>query len=330
MNQNPYAPPQAGAPVELIGRKRWIAVVLALIAPPVGMLYVVRPVRALVYLAVGILLVPGTILYGLHGIGDPGVAAIALTSLWRLVGAIEAYRLARRWEGATLPWYSRPHTLVGVLATLWVVVGSLRAFVWEPFRIPAGSMQPTLRVGDHIYVDKRAYGWDVPLTERRIMRFGSPQRGDIAVFRYPPDPQLHYVFRVIGLPGEVVSYTEKKRLIIDGREQPANEDGPDISGLARYTENLGDVSHGILLDQSAPPLFPAPVQRDFPHHDQCRYGNAGLTCKVPVGHYFVMGDNRDNASDSRFWGFVPEDHFIGRARVIWYSRDQNRAGTKPQ
>lgn len=327
MSSNPYAPPRApsSALEERLRRRRWIAVLLALLAPPIAMLYVVRPLRALVYLAAGILIMPGAILAGVRGIADPGMLVFGGFLAWRLVGAVEGYRLAPRWHGAALPWFSRPVALVGFLAAGWLSIGALRAFVVEPFRIPAASMRPTLQVGDHILVSKTAYGWDIPLTHRRILRFGSPLRADVAVFRYPPDPNLNYVMRVVGLPGETIAYAGK-RLSINGREQPLVEEGAEQPDLQRYAERLGEVTHLILIDPTAPPLVASTAR-----NEQCRFDTQGFECKVPAEHYFVMGDNRDNASDSRYWGFVPEDHFIGRVSMIWYSeRASERAGKKVQ
>ena len=314
MTQNPYAPPLAGSGLaEPIVRKRWIAAVLGFLVPPIGMLYVVRPLRAVGYLAVAILLMPAGVLLGAKGIASAplviGVGGLA----WRVAGGVDAFRLARAWNGSTLPWYSRAPALAGFFAAGLLAIGSIRAFLYEPFRIPSGSMQPTLRVGDHILVKKYAYGWNVPFTSRRIARFATPRRGDVAVFRHPDDPSLHYVMRVIGLPGETVVYANK-RLRIDGREMPITQDGEEPP-LLRYKEQLGDVSHGILHDPSAPPE--GTFSRNFEG-------------RVPAQRYFVLGDNRDNASDSRYWGFVPEDSFVGPAFLIWHSEREGRAGSAVQ
>jgi len=120
-----------------------------------------------------------------------------------------------------LPWYSRAPALAAFFAVAWLSVLSLRAFIVEPFRIPSGAMEPTLKVGDHILVSKRSYGWDVPFTSRRIVHFAEPQRGDVAVFRYPVDPDVHYVMRVVGRPGDTIAYVNK-RLSVNNKEQATN------------------------------------------------------------------------------------------------------------
>jgi signal peptidase I len=335
MNQNPYATPQSTfeGSIEPVGRKGWVAVALGLIAPPIAMLYVARPVRALAYLAASILSLPTAVLLGAKGVAATGLVAGIASIVLSLVAAADGYRLARSWSGASLPWYSRPAALAAFLAAGWLSILSLRAFVAEPFRIPSGSMQPTLRIGDHILVSKTSYGWNVPLTGKRIVRFAAPERGDVAVFRYPPDPGLHYVMRVVGLPGDTVTYTDK-RLSLNRKEQPLHEVGletiVDAQGightLVQYQETLDSVTHAILLEPSTPPYERNGV-REFAGRENCRYRDASFECRVPADHYFVMGDNRDNASDSRYWGFVPEENFVGRAFLVWYSvRHPDRAG----
>lgn len=331
MSQDPYATPKAASSIagsESRLRTRWIAVLLSFLLPPIGMLYVVRPIRALVYLAVAVLIFLGGVGLGIKGFAEPALVTGLGGLIWRLAGAVDGYRLAPLWAGGALPWYSRPPALILFFIAAVLSILSLRAFLIEPFRIPASSMRPTLQVGDHILVDKTSYGWDVPLTDRRFLHFAGPRRGDVAVFRFPQDRSLYYIMRVVGLPGETVAYTDK-RLRINDREVRTSEDGSEImrgGKLLRYEERLDDVSHGILLDPDAPPFVRTAV-RDFPGKDHCRYNDAGFACKVPAGHYFVMGDNRDNASDSRYWGFVPEHDFIGRALLIWYSPNPERAGT---
>jgi signal peptidase I len=316
MSQNPYAAPQsAPAGPEPARRQRWVAVLLALLAPPIAMLYVVRPLRAIAYLVVGVLMYPATVMASLAGLGNPLIFVLLAVLGWRLVGAIDGYRLASKWNGEGLPWYARAPALTAFLVAGWLSIAACRAFVVQPFKIPSASMHPTLRVGDHILVSKAAYG------------FSAPQRGDVAVFRFPQDRSLNYVMRVIGLPGESVAYADR-RLRVDGRDMPVQEDGTETIGTqayTRYQEQLGDVQHAIVVERSVPPMGPV---RDFPGKDQCRHDAGGFTCKVPAGHYFVMGDNRDNAHDSRYWGFVPHDDFLGRAFLVWYStRDSTRGGT---
>lgn len=336
MDMNPYSTPQSRSegPTEPVSRKRWVAVILALVAPPIAMLYVARPLRAIVYLAVVILSLPVAVLLGAKGIANPGVFSGLISLLVSLMAAADGYRLAQAWNRATLPWYSRAPALAAFLAAGWLSILALRAFVAEPFRIPSASMEPTLRDGDHILVSKTSYGWNVPFSSWRIVRFAGPKRGDVAVFRYPGDRNVDYVMRVVGLPSDTILYANK-RLSINGKEQPTKEQGSEIVTdsqgtpytLTRYQESMGNLSHSILLNPETPSYQPAGV-RDFPGRENCQYREGAFVCKVPADHYFVMGDNRDHSSDSRYWGFVPESDFVGRAFLVWYSaQSPGRAGT---
>ncbi|CAM5198120.1 Signal peptidase I OS=Castellaniella defragrans OX=75697 GN=HNR28_003039 PE=3 SV=1 [Castellaniella defragrans] len=195
----------------------------------------------------------------------------------------------------------------------------LRSFVVEPFRIPSGSMLPTLEDGDMILVNKFDYGIRLPVIDQKIIPIGEPKRGDVVVFRYPVDPSVDYIKRVIGVPGDVVEY-RNKTLTINGKLVPHERDGdyfePDRAVyVGQYREQLGDVSHHILLNVHAPQDF-MPITR-FPDFQNCTYLSDGVRCTVPAGHYFMMGDNRDNSLDSRYWGFVPDANIVGRAFFIW-------------
>ncbi len=200
-----------------------------------------------------------------------------------------------------------------------LIVFGLRSFVVEPFKIPSGSMIPTLLVGDLILVNKFTYGLRLPVVNTQVTQ-GSPiQRGDVVVFRYPPKPSVDYIKRVVGLPGDEVSYLNK-RLTINGQEVPqaAVSDFFDESSMEyfkQFNEQLGDVHHDIIVDTRRAAFIGNPDQ--FPYRDQCRYSIEGVTCKVPEGHYFMMGDNRDNSLDSRYWGFVPNGNIVGKAFFVW-------------
>ena len=200
-----------------------------------------------------------------------------------------------------------------------LVVFLLRSFLFEPFKIPSGSMIPTLLVGDLILVNKFTYGVRLPVINTKVTEGTAPQRGDVMVFRYPPRPSLDYIKRVVGVPGDEVAYLNK-RLTVNG--QPvATQALPDFfdKDAMRYSkqfeEALGPKRHRVLNDDDRPAFIPG--AEDFPFKDQCRYTVEGVTCKVPAGHYFMMGDNRDNSLDSRFWGFVPDRNIVGRAFFVW-------------
>jgi len=200
----------------------------------------------------------------------------------------------------------------------------------EPFKIPSGSMIPTLLVGDFILVNKYTYGVRLPVLNKKVVELNSPQRGDVVVFRYPPDPSLDYIKRVVGLPGDKVVYRNKK-LTINGQEivQKKIDDYLDRDRLfytPRFVETLGSVDHHILIEPDAPPFIHQIVR--FPHADNCHYNSEGVSCEVPPGHYFMMGDNRDNSQDSRFWGFVPDENLVGKAFFIWFNfSDLKRIGS---
>jgi len=200
-----------------------------------------------------------------------------------------------------------------------LIVFVVRSFVVEPFRIPSGSMLPTLQSGDLILVNKFQYGIRLPVLDKKIVALGQVQRGDVVVFRYPVEPQLDYIKRVIGLPGDEVLYQDKK-LFVNGTEISNQHVGeylePDRGAyIGQYTEQLGTRPHHILQNRhSGAGVMPIV---NYPYREQCTYLPEGLRCTVPAGHYFMMGDNRDNSLDSRYWGFVPDENVVGRAFFIW-------------
>lgn len=204
---------------------------------------------------------------------------------------------------------------------IFLIVLVIRSFVVEPFRIPSGSMMPSLLVGDFILVNKYAYGLRLPVSDTKIVEVGEPQRGDVAVFRFPLDKSTDYIKRVVGVPGDRIAY-KNKVLYINGnpmKYEPIGTyegegAGARQNGSLMANEHLGEVNHTILVDRRAP---------DFGMG--CRVLAAGEV-QVPEGNYFLMGDNRDNSNDSRCWGFVPEDHLVGKAFAIWMNWDSYREG----
>ena len=201
-----------------------------------------------------------------------------------------------------------------------LLVFVLRSFVVEPFKIPSGSMIPTLEVGDFILVNKYTYGIRLPVLNKKIIDINSPQRGDVMVFRYPEDPSLDYIKRVIGVPGDKIAYQNKK-LTINGKplETTRIDDylHPERLYYSKQFVEKGEVEHRVLNDEDAPSFIADATQ--FQYRENCLYNNAGVICTVPAGHYFMMGDNRDNSRDSRFWGFVPEQNIVGKAFFIWFN-----------
>ncbi len=197
-----------------------------------------------------------------------------------------------------------------------LIVLVLRSFLAEPFRIPSNSMMPTLLTGDFILVNKFAYGIRLPAIDTKIIPIGEPERGDVVVFRYPVNPREDYIKRIVGLPGDVVDY-HNDVLTVNGERivnQPVSAyigvgSGREMTGAQLRREQLGEVEHAILLNPGM--------------------GNRGMvegSWTVPQGHYFAMGDNRDNSADSRVWGFVPEENLVGKAFLIWMNWDGKNGG----
>jgi signal peptidase I len=235
----------------------------------------------------------------------------------------------RRPAGSKDPWW------VEYSASFFpviLVVFLLRSFLFEPFKIPSGSMIPTLLIGDFILVNKFTYGIRLPILNKKIIDINTPQRGDVMVFRWPEDPSLDYIKRVVGLPGDRIVY-ENKRLSVNGVEVTQKQMDDYLSRermqfSKRFSENLDGREHTILVDQDAPAIHSYPYTPSFPHAENCKYSATGVQCTVPTGHYFMMGDNRDNSSDSRVWGFVPEANIVGKAFFIWLNLNElGRFGT---
>jgi signal peptidase I len=217
-----------------------------------------------------------------------------------------------------------------------LVVFALRSFLVEPFKIPSGSMMPTLLIGDFILVNKYTYGIRLPVINQKVVQLNDPQRGDVMVFRYPADPGLDYIKRVVGVPGDLVEYRDKQ-LSINGQPVATTQTGTYsyvggglnyVTGMV-YREALNADGHAMMTEPGKPSVYP-PQVADFPYRENCSYNadGEGFACKVPAGHYFVMGDNRDASNDSRYWGFVPDGNIVGKAFLIWMNFDDfGRIGT---
>lgn len=199
----------------------------------------------------------------------------------------------------------------------------LRSFVVEPFKIPSGSMIPTLLIGDLILVNKYAYGIRLPVINKKIIEVSDPEKGDVMVFRYPVDPTLDYIKRVVAVGGDTVEY-RNKQLIINGEVQnltPLDKyyDPNTFEYSRQFEETLAGRKHRILNDEDAPDYVIG--HTNFPGSENCKYSISGFKCVVPKNHYFMMGDNRDNSSDSRVWGFVSNEQIVGKAFMVWMNFD---------
>ncbi len=249
------------------------------------------------------------------------VLAVVTGGIWILDAWVLEPRRVR--GGATpavaikLPWYvDLSKSFFPVILAVLV----LRSFVVEPFRIPSESMLPTLLNGDFILVNKFSYGLRLPVLNTKLIGNGQPARGDVVVFRYPREPSVAYIKRVIGLPGDRLEYRDKQ-LLING--QPAAltllPDDPADPGYQQFDERLNEVNHHIQVSAAGrwglAGLWPGlQLRREAD-------GKVAWEYQVPAGQYFVMGDNRDNSSDSRVWGPLPEENLIGKAFFIWMNLD---------
>jgi signal peptidase I len=258
------------------------------------------------------------------------VLASAVTGgIWLVDALMFAPRRHRSAEaaaaaGGTAPVYKEP-VLVEYARSFFPVIFAvlvLRSFIVEPFRIPSNSMMPTLLTGDFILVNKFSYGLRWPVLNSRFLEIGDPQVGDVVVFKFPQEPSIDYIKRVVAVPGDQIGYRNKT---IYRNGEPVSQlpigrftgvgSGAEMTGGSEALERLSDVEHRILTRPNAPDLPPG-----------CRMLAYG-PIKVPEGQYFVMGDNRDNSNDSRCWGFVPEENLVGKAFGIWMHWDSERDGS---
>lgn len=252
-------------------------------------------------------------------IGDTMLFFVLVTGVITLLDRLILRR--RRKEGQREPgWVEFSRAFFPVL----FVVFAIRGFVVEPYQIPSSSMRSGLIPGDFILVNKFNYGIRLPVTNKVAIAISSPKRGDVMVFNYPNNPRENFIKRVIGVPGDSVSY-HNKHLSINGKPVPREEqdqlyqyigDDGRLTVAQAARETLGGKSYQTLFEKDYPTVALAGVQ-EFAFRENCQYDETGFTCKVPDGHYFVMGDNRDRSGDSRYWGFVPDKYIVGRAFFIW-------------
>jgi signal peptidase I len=278
---------------------------------------------------------------------DFSAVLLAITVLTGVVWAVDALLLrgrraaAARAAGKDPAQIPEPGTVdyARSFFPVALVVLLLRSFIFEPFRIPSDSMMPTLLDGDFIIVNKYAYGLRLPVINRKIIATGEPQRGDVVVFRYPPDPSTNFIKRLVGLPGDHVEVHDNL-IIVNGKPVPFRvgrqrfNDGCYVN-MSLAHEQLGAHEHQVIfcpvaLDRQ--PVLPACKRsgvRGYVCGDEDAPGGMRappFVGDVPPGHYLMMGDNRDNSDDGRMWGYVPEENLVGRATRIWFNWDLGRAG----
>lgn len=231
------------------------------------------------------------------------VILVAISGLiWALDAALWAPKRAKDADQPVLVDYARS------FFPIFLIVLILRSFIVEPFRIPSGSMIPTLLVGDFILVDKNTYGIRLPLINKKIIQRQNPKRGDVVVFRYPNDPSTPFIKRVVGLPGDTIEYRDKT-LYVNGEKMPQTAGIPFV-GQRSASLHTGAIVADEQLDGKPHQILRTP-----------RVAAKTYQTVVPAGNYYVLGDNRDNSRDSRYWGFVPDENLVGRAFMIWMNWD---------
>ena len=296
---------------------RRIAAALGFFLPPAGMLYVARPGRAAAYLALLIVIAAIDFVALRERHWAPEAAALLVA----FVCAVQAYRLARDFREVRRPWYSRGAGLIAVVAVFAGLAVATRACVFEPFRLASISMRPSIEPGARLIVQKWGYGnyeaWGIHFA--RVPISSKLGRGDVVVFESPEDASGTFAKRIVGLPGDTVAYFSK-RLWINDKEAPRRRivdyvEKGHAAGSPQYLERLGESEYAILVETETETAL-TPATKTFPLQDRCTYTKEGLSCRVPDGHYFVLGDNRDNSADSRVWGFVPAENIVGKVQYI--------------
>lgn len=298
---------------------KWLAAILSLVSPPIGMLYVSQLAWAGIYFVAGFAVALLALVYGRQ---IPfGVVVLG----FNVICAAHAYRMAGKYPAdAARPAYSPWYGLLAAYAALFIVVFGFRSFLFEPFRMPSGSMRPSIEVGAHFVVQKWGYGhygaYDVLPFQRPIS--AEMRRGDVYVFDYPEQPSVQFVKRLIGLPGDKIEY-RNKQLTINGQAVAQRKVGTyseqsAASGarhLEQLEENIDGRTYSVALNDDIKMDFPQDLS--FPQREMCVYKADTVSCEVPPGHYYFMGDSRDNSRDSRYWGFVAEPSIVGRVVSVF-------------
>lgn len=243
------------------------------------------------------------------------LVAVALSGTLWILDRVVVARRGHRFTSGAARYGSDAFLLVCIICLL-------RFFIVEPFVVPSSSMRPTLVVSDFIIADRFAYGLRLPVTNKVIVAWGRPERGDVIVFQYPRDRSKTFVKRVIGLPGDVIEITGRSMTVNDepldvkpgGPESYESENGEHVS-VRRFSERVGRHKHDGFY-QSEKEWIDRDLLSSYSATDGCHLAGETLRCVVGAGRYFVMGDNRDNSLDSRYWGYVPDDHILGRVDAI--------------
>jgi signal peptidase I len=306
------------------------------------------PPIAVVYYALPVLVVAGVVQLLLSERLDFSLVLLLIAVITGLLWLLDVLLLrpartaAARAAGKDPNLISEPGTVdyARSFFPVAVVVLLLRSFVFEPFRIPSDSMMPTLLDGDFIIVNKYAYGLRLPVVNHKILAIGSPQRGDVVVFRYPPDPSINYIKRLVGLPGDRVQVHDDK-LIVNGKPVPTVDlglyDDGCYQGMRLAQEHLGEHRHEIMFCPTPGDIAVEPLPTCNRHQSRSYVCVASQSNEVPdrgdwaehvipPGTYLMIGDNRDNSADGRYFGFVPEDNLVGKATRIWFNWDLQRSG----
>ncbi|MFP5393137.1 MAG: signal peptidase I [Gammaproteobacteria bacterium] len=295
----------------------WIAVVLSMVSSSLGLLYARRPLLAIAFgaasLALGIAAFVGVPVGSVLLLGS-------IVGLW-LAGVILAYRSAKRAPEGVAPWYARWYGLAGISAVVILTVTLFRVFLYEPFRMRSSSMAPSVPSEARLVVQKHGFGHlsTYGLKLGKLPASAALKRGDIIAFDYPRDPKQTYIKRIIGLPGDRVTYRDKEVFVNGQSTRMRALAGADAEpGVQRHLNRLGDITFETLVHADRPPA--AEGAWEFAMRERCVKSGGEVQCEVPAGHYFVMGDNRDNSFDSRYWGFLRADLVVGKVVKVYPSQ----------